>query len=159
LVAHLAPFWKVPEPFLCLVGMSRYYTLDEDTYPSFLRDDETDMDLFAFIQVMNPTKVNVVERGHAEGEAKLLDSTVGRVVSLLPVAPARAENVAAVTAERPRRQRKKRPAVTNASASSHTPMKLRGDYGTSSGAATGGKSMFVLKELLASSILNVKVGV
>nr|GEX11330.1 hypothetical protein [Tanacetum cinerariifolium] len=66
--------------------------------------------------------------------------------------------VAAVTAERPRRQRKKRPAVTNASASSHTPVKLRGDYGTSSGAATGGKSMFVLKELLASSILNVKGG-
>nr|GEZ87701.1 hypothetical protein [Tanacetum cinerariifolium] len=35
LVAHPAPFWKFPEPFLCLVGMSLYYTLDEDTY---LRD-------------------------------------------------------------------------------------------------------------------------
>ncbi|GKF56446.1 hypothetical protein Tco_0166786, partial [Tanacetum coccineum] len=33
LVAHPAPFQKFSEPFLCLVGMSRYYTLDEDTYP------------------------------------------------------------------------------------------------------------------------------
>ncbi|GKF42809.1 hypothetical protein Tco_0126151, partial [Tanacetum coccineum] len=72
--------------------MSRYYTLDEDTYPSFLHDDRMDMDLFAFIQVADPTKVRVVERERAEGEAKLLVSTVGRVVSLLPVAPARAES-------------------------------------------------------------------
>ncbi|GJU78731.1 subtilisin-like protease SBT4.3 [Tanacetum coccineum] len=28
LVAHLTPFWKFPEPFFCLIGMSRYYTLD-----------------------------------------------------------------------------------------------------------------------------------
>ncbi|GKC39418.1 hypothetical protein Tco_1051802, partial [Tanacetum coccineum] len=35
----------------------------------------------------------------------------------------------------------------------------KGDYGTSSGAATEGKSPSVLKELLASSILNVEVGV
>ncbi|GJZ03918.1 putative gypsy type transposase [Tanacetum coccineum] len=33
LVAHPAPFHKYPEPFLCLVGISRYYTLDENTYP------------------------------------------------------------------------------------------------------------------------------
>ncbi|GKB32684.1 hypothetical protein Tco_0872085, partial [Tanacetum coccineum] len=67
LVAHPAPFRKFPEPFLCLVGMSRYYTLDEDTYPK--------MDLFAFIHVVDPTKVKVVEREYVEGEAKLLDST------------------------------------------------------------------------------------
>ncbi|GJS63385.1 hypothetical protein Tco_0677949 [Tanacetum coccineum] len=28
LVAHPAPFHKYPEPFLCLVGINRYYTLD-----------------------------------------------------------------------------------------------------------------------------------
>ncbi|GJZ56345.1 hypothetical protein Tco_0611538 [Tanacetum coccineum] len=39
LVAHPALFRKFLEPFLCLVGMSRYYTLDEDTYSSFLHDD------------------------------------------------------------------------------------------------------------------------
>ncbi|GKC90661.1 hypothetical protein Tco_1151310, partial [Tanacetum coccineum] len=32
LVAHPSPFWKFPEAFLCLVGLSRHYTLDEETY-------------------------------------------------------------------------------------------------------------------------------
>nr|GFD51510.1 hypothetical protein [Tanacetum cinerariifolium] len=64
-----------------------------------------------------------------------------------------------VTVERPKRLRKKRPGVTDASGSSYPPKKLRGDYGTSSGAVTGGKSPSVLKELLASSLLNVEAGV
>ncbi|GKB46916.1 hypothetical protein Tco_0897669, partial [Tanacetum coccineum] len=75
LVAHLAPFRKFPEPFLYLIGMSRYYTLDKDTYPSFLHDDGTEMDLSAFIHVVDPTKVKV-----------------GRVVPLLLVAPTRSES-------------------------------------------------------------------
>ncbi|GJY22699.1 hypothetical protein Tco_0396357 [Tanacetum coccineum] len=50
------------------------------------------MDLFTFIQVADPTKVKVVNRERAEGEAKLLDSTVGCVVLLLPVSPARAKS-------------------------------------------------------------------
>ncbi|GKC91387.1 hypothetical protein Tco_1152036, partial [Tanacetum coccineum] len=101
------------------------------------------MDLSAFIHVVDPTKVRVIERERAEGEKKLLESI----------------NIAAeyVTAERPRRQRKKRPAVMDAKGSSHPPKKLRGDHRTSSGAATGGKSPSVLKELLASSILSVEV--
>ncbi|GJR72361.1 hypothetical protein Tco_0084726 [Tanacetum coccineum] len=32
LVAHPSPFWKFPEAFLCLVGLSCYYPLDEETY-------------------------------------------------------------------------------------------------------------------------------
>ncbi|GKB56514.1 hypothetical protein Tco_0912700, partial [Tanacetum coccineum] len=87
LVAHPDPFWKFLEPFLYLVGMSHYYTMDEDTYPRNLCDDG-DMDLSAFIHVVDPTKVKIVEREHAKGERKLLDSTVGCVVPLLPVAPA-----------------------------------------------------------------------
>nr|GFA25026.1 putative transposase (putative), gypsy type [Tanacetum cinerariifolium] len=47
----------------------------------------------------------------------------------------------------------------DASGSSHPPKKLRGDYKTSSGVATGGKYLSVVKELLASSILNAEVGV
>ncbi|GKB29994.1 hypothetical protein Tco_0869395, partial [Tanacetum coccineum] len=72
-----------------------------------------------------------------------------------------AENIAVenVITERPRRQRKKRQAVTDASGSSHPLKKLSGDHGTSSGAATCGKSPSVLKELLVSSILNVEIGV
>nr|GEY79548.1 hypothetical protein [Tanacetum cinerariifolium] len=110
-----------------------------------------DMDLFAFIQVADLTKVKVEERERVEGEAKLLDSTARRVVSLLPVALTRADSELEAGVDRQ--------AVTDASGSSYPPKKLRGDHETSSGVATGGKSSFILKELLASSILNVKAGV
>ncbi|GKC45904.1 hypothetical protein Tco_1063626, partial [Tanacetum coccineum] len=49
LISHPAPFQKFPEPFLCLIGMSRNYTLDEDTYPTFLHDDGTDGCLSLYI--------------------------------------------------------------------------------------------------------------
>ncbi|GKD50908.1 hypothetical protein Tco_1279884 [Tanacetum coccineum] len=127
-----------------------------------------------------------------------MDTTVGSVVLLLPVAPARSkaalkasvdklfdeggsgdqvdsaaggsqnivigadvENVAAktVVAKKPTRYRKKRPAATDGSGSSHPPKKLREDYRTSGGTATGGKSPSAIKELLERSILNAKIGV
>ncbi|GJX64971.1 hypothetical protein Tco_0299314, partial [Tanacetum coccineum] len=50
------------------------------------------MDLLSFIRTADPTKVRVGERQRAEGEPKLLDTTVGRVVPLLPIAPARASS-------------------------------------------------------------------
>ncbi|GJX93370.1 hypothetical protein Tco_0347956 [Tanacetum coccineum] len=200
LVAHLALFRKFLEPFLCLIGMSRNYTLDEDTYHTFLHNDRKEMDMFAFIQVADPTKVKVREWERAKEEVRLLDSTVRRVVLLLPVASARAKSeleasvermfdeggsadqgdFAAggghdsetksvtgvriivdenVTAERPKRPRKKRQVVTDTDGSSHPPNKLRGGYRTSSKAATSGKSPSVIKELLASIMLNVEVGV
>nr|GEX37295.1 hypothetical protein [Tanacetum cinerariifolium] len=177
LIAHPAPFWKFLEPFLCLIGMSRNYTLDEDTYPTSLCDDRTEMDLFAFIQVADPTKVKVGERERAKEEARLLDSTIGCVVPLLPCGPGdfttgggqKAETKIAmwvrvvadenVVAERPKRPCKKRQAVTDASGSSHPPKKLRVDHEASSEATTGGKSPSALWEFLASSILNVEVGV
>nr|GFA48071.1 hypothetical protein [Tanacetum cinerariifolium] len=158
------------------------------------------MGLFTFIQVVDPTKMKVKERERAEGEARLLDSTVGRVVPLLPASPARSKSeleanvdklfdeggnadqvdsaagggqeaevgiatgvriVAEenVTAERLRRSRKKRQAITNADGSSHPPKKLRGDYRASSEVAICGKSPSAFRELLASSLLNIKVGV
>nr|GEX35417.1 copia protein [Tanacetum cinerariifolium] len=199
LVAHPAPFRKFSEPFLCLIGMSRNYALDEDVYPTFLRDDGTEMDLFTFIQVTDPTKVKVRERKRAEEEARLLDSTIGRVVPLLPVAPARSKSefeasverlfyeggsadqgdsaasggreaetgiatgvrIVAdenVVTERPKCPCKKRQAVVDASGS-YPPKKLKGDHGASSEATIGGKSPSALRELLASSMLNVEVGV
>ncbi|GKD98604.1 hypothetical protein Tco_1382501 [Tanacetum coccineum] len=42
--------------------------------------------------VVDPTKVKVGERERAEGEARLLETTVGQVVPLLHVAPARVES-------------------------------------------------------------------
>ncbi|GKD73363.1 hypothetical protein Tco_1331645 [Tanacetum coccineum] len=92
LVAYPAPFHKYPEPFLCLVGISRYYTLDENTYPEFLYENGEEMDLLTFIRTADPTKVRIGERQRGEDEPKLLDTTVGRVVPLLPVAPARGES-------------------------------------------------------------------
>nr|GEV53846.1 RNA-directed DNA polymerase, eukaryota [Tanacetum cinerariifolium] len=92
LVAHSAPFHKYPEPFLCLVGISRYYTLDENAYPVFLRADDEEMDLISFIRTDDPMKVRIAEREHGVDEPVLLETTVGRVVPLLPVAPARSSS-------------------------------------------------------------------
>nr|GEX62987.1 hypothetical protein [Tanacetum cinerariifolium] len=45
------------------------------------------MDLFSFIRTANPTKVRIGERQRDEDEPKILETIVGRVVPLLPVAP------------------------------------------------------------------------
>ncbi|GKB24041.1 hypothetical protein Tco_0863442, partial [Tanacetum coccineum] len=50
------------------------------------------MDLLSFIRNADPTKVRVGERQRAEGEPKLFDTTVGGIVSLLLVSPARASS-------------------------------------------------------------------
>ncbi|GJX50715.1 hypothetical protein Tco_0277560 [Tanacetum coccineum] len=50
------------------------------------------MDLLSFIQTVDPIKVRVGERQRAEDEPRLLDTTAGRVVPLLPNALARAKS-------------------------------------------------------------------
>ncbi|GJY27862.1 hypothetical protein Tco_0403629 [Tanacetum coccineum] len=50
------------------------------------------MDLLAFIRTADPTKVRIGERQRSEDEPKLLDTTIGRTIPLLPVAPARAQS-------------------------------------------------------------------
>ncbi|GKC63975.1 hypothetical protein Tco_1096573, partial [Tanacetum coccineum] len=50
------------------------------------------MDLLAFIRTADLTKVRIGERQHGEDEPKLLDTTVGHIVPLLSVAPARAQS-------------------------------------------------------------------
>nr|GEV52348.1 transposase (putative), gypsy type [Tanacetum cinerariifolium] len=75
LVTYPAPFYKYPKPFLCLIGMSHNYSLDENTHRNFCTAD--------------PIKVRIVEREHDEDEPKILETIVGRVVPLLPVAPDR----------------------------------------------------------------------
>nr|GEY51535.1 hypothetical protein [Tanacetum cinerariifolium] len=56
LVSHPSSLWKFSEAFMCLVGLSRHYTLDEETYPWFLHKNEEEMDIFAFIHTSDPTK-------------------------------------------------------------------------------------------------------
>ncbi|GKF80172.1 hypothetical protein Tco_0238774, partial [Tanacetum coccineum] len=75
-----------------MVGLSRHYTLDEETYLSFLDKDGEDMDIFAFIHTPDPTKLKVAERERKEDEPRLLETTVGRTVPLLPVTPDRGES-------------------------------------------------------------------
>ncbi|GJY96366.1 hypothetical protein Tco_0513276 [Tanacetum coccineum] len=149
LVAYPAPFHKYPEPFLCLIGISRNYTLDEDTYPQFLRDNNEGEGLV---------------RQRAKGTKVCLDTTVGRVVPLLPVAPARASSELEANVDKlfdeggsgshaeqgdsqPRRQRKRKTVVSDAV--NHTPpKKLREDHGTSTGPSVAGKSRKNLSSLL-----------
>nr|GEY53228.1 hypothetical protein [Tanacetum cinerariifolium] len=50
------------------------------------------MDLLAFIRTVNPTKVRVAKRQRAKDEPRVLESTVGRVVPLLPIARAHASS-------------------------------------------------------------------
>ncbi|GJX78574.1 hypothetical protein Tco_0326723 [Tanacetum coccineum] len=100
LVAHPSPFRKFPKAFLCLVGLSRHYTLDEETYPLFLLKNGEEMDIFAFIHTPDPTKVKIVEREWNEGEPLLLETTIGRTVPLLPVAPDRAGSELDASVER-----------------------------------------------------------
>ncbi|GJW55221.1 hypothetical protein Tco_0099306 [Tanacetum coccineum] len=74
-----APF---SEPFLRPVGLSRYYDLDDNIYPTFLLDAGEEMDLFAFIRHANPVKVRIGEKQIEEGQVSLLDSTEGHVIPL-----------------------------------------------------------------------------
>ncbi|GJX26243.1 hypothetical protein Tco_0232539 [Tanacetum coccineum] len=81
LVAHPSPFQKFLEAFLCLVGLSHHYTLDEETYPRFLHKNGEEMDIFAFIHAPDPTKFfdeggsgNQTEQGDSAGDGKGVDA-------------------------------------------------------------------------------------
>ncbi|GJT41688.1 hypothetical protein Tco_0941553 [Tanacetum coccineum] len=65
------------------IGLSRYYELDDNVYPTFLTDDGEEIDLFAFIHHANPTKVQIGKRQIEEGQFSLLDSTKGHVIPLV----------------------------------------------------------------------------
>ncbi|GKD18482.1 hypothetical protein Tco_1207640, partial [Tanacetum coccineum] len=155
LAANPAPLKKLLEPFLCFVGISQYYQLDVNCYPTYLTDDEEGGDGFvSFINHADPTKVQIGEREVREGEVPLLELTRGCVVSLT------GDEVPATVAEKAKEFRKKRKAIGGASGSSLPPKKLRDDHDTSEAAAsTGGKSVAALQSLLEGSTLAVKVGV
>nr|GEV40991.1 hypothetical protein [Tanacetum cinerariifolium] len=102
--------------------------------------------LFCCFYVNSKSKwgISFSKRSDVEGgEVKLLDSTVRHVVSLLPVAPARAESEL----------------EANVNKLSDEGGKTEEDHIASIEVATGGKSPSVLNELLASSLLNVEAGV
>nr|GEY54011.1 hypothetical protein [Tanacetum cinerariifolium] len=127
------------------------------------------MDIFAFIHTPDPTNVRVVERERNEAELRLLDTTVGRTVPLLPVALDRANSELEASAAntvvedaapmQARRQRKIKSMVVDASGVSYPPKKMSEDHGTLSGSFVGGKSRSALQRLLAGAMLNAEVEV
>ncbi|GJX94581.1 hypothetical protein Tco_0349167 [Tanacetum coccineum] len=76
------PIQKQPEALLCLVGLSRRYFLGDDVYPTFLYDDDREMDLFNLISAPNPTKVKTGTCPCTAHEVPLLIATATRVIAM-----------------------------------------------------------------------------
>nr|GEU42359.1 ribonuclease H-like domain-containing protein [Tanacetum cinerariifolium] len=76
------PIQKQPEILLCLVGLSRRYYLGDDVYPTFLHDDDRDMDLFNLTSAPNPSKVKTGLRPRAAHEVPLLTATASWVIDM-----------------------------------------------------------------------------
>nr|GFA64749.1 transposase (putative), gypsy type [Tanacetum cinerariifolium] len=79
---HRTPIQKLSEMLLCLVGLSRRYYLGDEVYPTFLHDNDRDMDLFSLIRASNPTKIKVGSRPRAPHEVPLLTLTANRVIEM-----------------------------------------------------------------------------
>nr|GEW95596.1 transposase (putative), gypsy type [Tanacetum cinerariifolium] len=79
---HRTPIQKQPEMLLCLVGLSRRCYLVDEVYPTFLHDNDRDMDLFSLIRAPNPTKVKVGSRPRAPHEVPILTLTANRVIEM-----------------------------------------------------------------------------
>ncbi|GKC77413.1 hypothetical protein Tco_1128187 [Tanacetum coccineum] len=117
------------------------------------------MYLFTFIHTPDPTKVKVVERERVEDEPRLLDSTIGCTVPLLPVAPARAESELGASVDRVFDEGgsgnqteqedfagKRKYVAVDAGGASHPPKKLRDNHGTPGGTSIGGKSRSAIRD-------------
>ncbi|GJU35849.1 hypothetical protein Tco_1184203 [Tanacetum coccineum] len=76
------PIQKQPEALLCLVGLSRRYFLGDDVYPTFLNDNDREMDLFNLISAPNPTKVKTGTLPRLAHEVPLLIATATRVIAM-----------------------------------------------------------------------------
>nr|GEZ41102.1 hypothetical protein [Tanacetum cinerariifolium] len=79
---HRTPIKKQSEALLCLVGLSRSYFLGDDVYPTFLYDDDRDIDLFNLIRAPNPTKKKTGTRPRAAHGVPLLTATASRVIDM-----------------------------------------------------------------------------
>ncbi|GKD85322.1 hypothetical protein Tco_1356476 [Tanacetum coccineum] len=83
---HRTPFQKQPEELLCLVGLSRNFFLHDDEYPTFLNDNDQEMDLFNLIKAPNPTKVKTGTRQRAAHEVPLMTAIANRVIQMVDAA-------------------------------------------------------------------------
>ncbi|GJY70988.1 hypothetical protein Tco_0474691 [Tanacetum coccineum] len=146
LADNLALLRKLPEPFLCF------------------------MDLFAFINHADPTKVQIGEREVGDREVPLLQLTRSRVVPLAGVNDQGNANVQGVgndnvneeggdVAVADQTDKKEEEGCLDCLCSGHPPKKLREDHGASRdvGARTARKSLAALQGPLDSSTLAVEL--
>nr|GEW15409.1 hypothetical protein [Tanacetum cinerariifolium] len=172
LVAYPALFYKYLKPFLCLVGLSRNYTLDENTYPQFLRDDDEEIDLLSFIRTVDPTKVRIGERLRDEDEPNLLETTIGgsgeqakqgdsasggHGVGIQLVVVVMETVVEDVSPMQLKRQKKQKNKVVDVGEPSHLAKKLRDDHRALGGPTIGGKSQSSIQRLFAGAVKNAEV--
>ncbi|GJZ39041.1 hypothetical protein Tco_0585604, partial [Tanacetum coccineum] len=131
------------------------------------------MDLLAFIRTADPTKVRIGERQRGEDELKLLDTTIGRTVPLLPVAPARAQSELDASIDRlfdeegsgneeePHDSADGDQGAGTLIFSEATEVvvedKLRDDHGALGGPSVAGKSRSAVQRLLAEAVLHAEV--
>ncbi|GKD08489.1 hypothetical protein Tco_1188174 [Tanacetum coccineum] len=166
LVAHPSLFWKFPEEFLSLVGLSRHYTLDEETYPRFLdkdgeggttvpllsvAPDRAESELEASVDKLfdEGGSGNQTEQGGSAGSGRGADiQLVSEATDIV------AEDVAPLL---PRRQRKRKIVVVGAGEASHPPKKLMEDHRTPSEPSIAGKSRSAVQRLLVGAVLNTDV--
>nr|GEX73753.1 hypothetical protein [Tanacetum cinerariifolium] len=173
LVAHPLTFWKFLEEFLCLVGLSRHYTLDEETYPRFLHmngeggDGSLCFHSYSGSYQFTPDRADskletsidrlFVEGGSGSQAGQGGYASVGKGTKIQPVTEATGIVYDDMAPLQPRRQRKRKTIVADAGGSSHPPKKLREDHGTLSGPSVAGKSRSTVQMLLAGAVLNVEV--
>ncbi|GJX92007.1 hypothetical protein Tco_0345333 [Tanacetum coccineum] len=177
LVDNPAPFRKLPEPFLCFVGISRYYNLDENCYPTLWANDDEEVAqgevpllqltkdrVVPLVGVNYQGNVNVQGAGDDdvnEGDCDVVEVNQTEqdehVVDVGGIDVVADDEVQAIIADKPQRIRKKRKAIDGASSSGLPPKNLREDHGTSGiGANTGRKSVAALQSLLENSTLPVE---
>ncbi|GKC70025.1 hypothetical protein Tco_1115908 [Tanacetum coccineum] len=145
----------------------------KNTYLSKNVRERKKLDSFAFIPTSDShPKGKVVEWERIKDELLLLETTVGRTVSLLQVVPDRAESELEASVDKLFDEGgsgnqteqgdsagggKRKTVVVDAGESSHPPKRLREDHRTPSGASVGGKSMFAVQRFLDGAVLNAKV--
>nr|GEU70031.1 hypothetical protein [Tanacetum cinerariifolium] len=134
------------------------------------------MDLLSFIRTADPRKVRVGERKHDEGEPKLLETTVGRVVLLLPVSPDHSSSELEASVDKlfderwsgeqadqdvaPAKlqsRKKRKTKVVDAGEPSHPAKRFRGDYEALGVHAVGGKSQLAVQRLLAGAVQHAEI--
>nr|GEU74321.1 hypothetical protein [Tanacetum cinerariifolium] len=173
LVAHPSPFQKFPEEFLCLVGLSRHYILDEETYPRFMHkngeggDGSLCFHSYSGSYLIAPDRVDseletsidrlFYEGGSGSQAGKGGSTGVEEGTNVQPVIEATSIVTEDVAPLQPRRQMKRKTVVAYAGGSLHPPKKLWEDHGTSSGPSVVGKSRSVVQRLLVGAVLNVEV--